>query len=115
MALLKKMTLSEACQMDKQSDDYLIKATIILNRMVPSQSFSNEMAFIYAGAGHGRALTDLGLKLKIALQFTNKFYGPPSFSMDMQSKKQRYLYFTQIAKIWPSKFFIPCNKINWRI
>ena len=91
--------------MDEQSDDYLIQAAIILNRMVPSPSFSNEMALVCAGAGHRRAVsTDLGLKLKTALQFTNKFYGPPSFSMDMQSKKQRYLYFTQIAKIWPSKF-----------
>ena len=68
MSFLKKMTSSEVSQMDEQSNDYLIQAAIILNRMIPSPSFSNEIALICAGAGHGRAVsTDLALKLKIVL------------------------------------------------
>ena len=47
---------------------------------------------------------DFVLKLKIALEFTQKYHGRPSFSMDRTSKQMRYEYFTKIAKLWPSKF-----------
>ena len=44
------MSASEARQVHEQSDDYIIQAAIILKRMVPSPSFSNEMALVCAGA-----------------------------------------------------------------
>ena len=64
------MSASEARQVHEQSDDYIIQAAIILKRMVPSSSFSNEMALVCAGAEYRRAMRpDFVLKLKIALEF----------------------------------------------
>ena len=55
---------------DRQSDDYLMEAAIILKRMVPSLSFSNKMALVCAGADHDRVMSsDLGTKLSVALSY----------------------------------------------